>query len=115
MNGKSPKLGLKLNRSPPRRRSVGPSREREGHNSPNKSSPMSPRSPQSSCLSSESDQGMKHYSSSPEIVSMVLAGCSRCLIYVMVSEEDPKCPKCKSLVLLDFLNDNTENKKNNKI
>ncbi|CAA6663743.1 unnamed protein product [Spirodela intermedia] len=36
---------------------------------------------------------------------MVLVGCPRCLMYVMLSEDDPKCPKCKSTVLLDFLND----------
>ncbi|CAN1306487.1 Protein GL2-INTERACTING REPRESSOR 1 [Linum perenne] len=33
---------------------------------------------------------------------MVLVGCPRCLMYVMLSEDDPKCPKCKSTVLLDF-------------
>ncbi|CBI30362.3 unnamed protein product, partial [Vitis vinifera] len=27
---------------------------------------------------------------------MVLVGCPRCLMYVMLSEDDPKCPKCKS-------------------
>ncbi|CAA6660624.1 unnamed protein product [Spirodela intermedia] len=48
---------------------------------------------------------------------MVLLGCPRCLMYVMLSEDDPKCPKCKSTVLLDFLNDpknaaTAKNKKN---
>nr|ABK95397.1 unknown [Populus trichocarpa] len=38
---------------------------------------------------------------------MVLVGCPRCLMYVMLSENDPKCPKCKSTWLLDFLHDNT--------
>ncbi|KAG0478670.1 hypothetical protein HPP92_013389 [Vanilla planifolia] len=41
---------------------------------------------------------------SPEAKSMVLAGCPRCLIYVMLSEEEPKCLRCKSAVLLDFHN-----------
>ncbi|CAI0391374.1 unnamed protein product [Linum tenue] len=40
---------------------------------------------------------------------MVLVGCPRCLMYVMLSEDDPKCPKCKSTVLLDFLHDNNNN------
>ncbi|RWW24338.1 hypothetical protein BHE74_00021675 [Ensete ventricosum] len=38
---------------------------------------------------------------------MVLAGCPRCLMYVMLPEDDPKCPKCKSAVLLDFFHDTT--------
>jgi len=33
---------------------------------------------------------------------MVLAGCPRCMMYVMLSREDPRCPKCHSTVLLDF-------------
>ncbi|CAN0847314.1 Protein GL2-INTERACTING REPRESSOR 1 [Linum grandiflorum] len=40
---------------------------------------------------------------------MVLVGCPRCLMYVMLSEDDPRCPKCKSTVLLDFLHDSTTN------
>ncbi|KAL8483513.1 hypothetical protein ACS0TY_026270 [Phlomoides rotata] len=38
--------------------------------------------------------------------SMMLVGCPRCLMYVMLFEEDPRCPKCKSTVLLDFLHHN---------
>uniref|UniRef100_A0A0A9U842 GIR1-like zinc ribbon domain-containing protein n=1 Tax=Arundo donax TaxID=35708 RepID=A0A0A9U842_ARUDO len=34
---------------------------------------------------------------------MVLAACPRCLMYVMLSEADPRCPRCRSPVLLDFL------------
>lgn len=33
---------------------------------------------------------------------MVLVGCPRCLMYVMASGQDPKCPRCRSSVLLDF-------------
>ncbi|KAJ6720098.1 hypothetical protein OIU85_023329 [Salix viminalis] len=36
-----------------------------------------------------------------KVPSLVLMGCARCLIYVMVSEVDPKCPKCKRTVLMD--------------
>ncbi|KAJ6382450.1 hypothetical protein OIU77_030989 [Salix suchowensis] len=99
-NGSIPKLDLKLNLSPTR---VNPRVE-----SPGRSATVSPTSPPSSCLSSEmsQDDSLK-YSSSPEATSMVLVGCPRCLMYVMLSENDPKCPKCKSTVLLDFLHDNT--------
>ncbi|GKV07258.1 hypothetical protein SLEP1_g19056 [Rubroshorea leprosula] len=95
-----PKLELKLNLSPPR---MNPRVE-----SPSRSATVSPTSPPSSCVSSERNQHDNlRYSSSPEATSMVLVGCPRCLMYVMLSEDDPKCPKCKSTVLLDFLHDNT--------
>ncbi|OMO68506.1 hypothetical protein COLO4_29621 [Corchorus olitorius] len=97
-----PKLELKLNLSPPRRHD--PRVE-----SPSRSATVSPTSPPSSCVSSEMDvddnNNIARYSSSPEATSMVLVGCPRCLMYVMLSEDDPKCPKCKSTVLLDFLHD----------
>ncbi|KAE8680553.1 hypothetical protein F3Y22_tig00111378pilonHSYRG00012 [Hibiscus syriacus] len=96
-----PKVDLKLNLSPPR---VDPRVE-----SPVRSVTVSPTSTPSSCVSSEMNQdvdtGNVRYSSSPEATSMVLVGCPRCLMYVMLSEDDPKCPKCKSAVLLDFLHD----------
>ncbi|OAY84887.1 uncharacterized protein LOC109722857 [Ananas comosus] len=88
------KVDLRLNVSPPTR---GEASRRMAVDS-DSSSNSSP----SSCLSSENEQGLR-CSGSPEATSMVLAGCPRCLMYVMLSEEDPKCPKCKSPVLLDFL------------
>ncbi|KAK7337288.1 hypothetical protein VNO77_17853 [Canavalia gladiata] len=98
-NGSGPKLDLKLNLSPPR-----VDRRLE---SPTRSATVSPTSPPSSCVSSELNQeDNPRYSNSPEATSMVLVGCPRCLMYVMLSEDDPKCPKCKSTVLLDFLHDN---------
>ncbi|KAJ0976691.1 hypothetical protein J5N97_012165 [Dioscorea zingiberensis] len=105
-NGKSPKLDLKLNLSPPPLRGNTSRPVRDGEDSPNGSSSSS--SPPSSCVSS--------CSNSPEATSMVLAGCPRCLMYVMLSEEDPRCPKCKNPVLLDFLQGNNSNstKKNRK-
>lgn len=95
-----PKLELKLNLSPPRlnhRRVESPSR----------SLTVSPTSPPSSCVSSELNQQdeMLRYSTSPETTSMMLVGCPRCLMYVMLSEDDPRCPKCKSTVLLDVIHD----------
>ncbi|GAB4824641.1 hypothetical protein Ancab_007513 [Ancistrocladus abbreviatus] len=94
-NRQNPELDLKLNLSQP-------SRNRQ---------PSPPEvSPPSSCVSSE--DGLK-YSSSPESSSMVLVGCPRCLMYVMLSESDPKCPKCKSTVLLDFPRDDASKKARN--
>ncbi|PWZ36512.1 hypothetical protein Zm00014a_001462 [Zea mays] len=66
----------------------------------------------SSCLSSENEHGLQ-WSNSPEATSMVLAACPRCFIYVMLPQDDPRCPQCKSPVLLDFLQDNNNNSKNN--
>ncbi|KAA8516786.1 hypothetical protein F0562_017104 [Nyssa sinensis] len=99
-NGKGPKLDLKLNLSPPRpNRQIG---------SPTRSVTVLPASPPSSCVSSELNQDETlHYSNSPEATSMMLVGCPRCLMYVMLAEDDPRCPKCKSTVLLDVLHDNT--------
>ncbi|KAI3409460.1 uncharacterized protein J3R85_019286, partial [Psidium guajava] len=92
-------LDLKLNLSPP---TVNPIRE-----SPTGSLTVSPAS--SSCLSLEvnSDESSSlAYSSGdgPAVTPMVLVGCPLCLMYVMISEEVyPKCPKCRSTVLLDIL------------
>ncbi|KAK2655619.1 hypothetical protein Ddye_008671 [Dipteronia dyeriana] len=96
-NGNVPKLELKLNLSPPRANRM---------ESPSRSATVSPTSPPSSCVSSENQEDTLRYSNSPEATSMVLVGCPRCLMYVMLSEDDPKCPKCKSTVLLDILHDN---------
>lgn len=90
-----PKLDLKLNLSPPR------VTNRPRVESPSRSSTVSPPS---SCVSSELNQ--QDESTSPEATSMMLVGCPRCLMYVMLAEEDPRCPKCKSSVLLDFIRDN---------
>ncbi|KAK3228527.1 hypothetical protein Dsin_000408 [Dipteronia sinensis] len=32
---------------------------------------------------------------------LIVMGCFRCLMYVMVSGAEPQCPKCKSIVLID--------------
>ncbi|KAM7499889.1 hypothetical protein LguiA_024303 [Lonicera macranthoides] len=91
-NGNGSKLELKLNSTPQR----GNNRRVE--------SPVT--SPTSSCVSSEVNTDV--HSSSPEASSsMMLVGCPRCLMYVMLAEADPRCPKCKSTVLLDFLHHDT--------
>ncbi|XP_065856916.1 protein GL2-INTERACTING REPRESSOR 1-like [Euphorbia lathyris] len=95
------KLDLKLNLSPPQPREELPS-------SPSRSETVSPPS---SCVSSELNNNHNNQCNSPEeATSMVLVGCPRCLMYVMLSENDPKCPKCKSTVLLDFLHENNQTK-----
>lgn len=69
--------------------------------------PADDESSPSSCLSSESEPhggvGALQWSDSPEATSMVLAACPRCFIYVMLAEADPRCPRCRSPVILDFL------------
>ncbi|KAG4996421.1 hypothetical protein JHK82_027226 [Glycine max] len=77
-----------------------------------------PTSPSSSCVSSElsqddnnnnnknNDNNNNGCTRSPEDISMVQEGCSRCLMYMMVNEGEPKCPKCKSTTLIHFLNYN---------
>ncbi|CAL9205608.1 unnamed protein product [Musa hybrid cultivar] len=93
-HGESQNLDLKLNLALPTRGDTSRRMATTGGDD----SPRGSSSP-SSCLSSEAD--------SPEGPSMVLAGCPRCLMYVMLPGDDPKCPKCKSAVLLDFLHDTT--------
>ncbi|KAL7137289.1 hypothetical protein ABFS83_10G082100 [Erythranthe nasuta] len=102
----APKLDLKLNLSPPR---LSHHHHHQRAESPSRSSTASPTSPPSSCVSSELNQqdDSLRYSTSPEATSMMLVGCPRCLMYVMLSEDDPRCPKCKSTVLLDVIHPNS--------
>ncbi|KAK4755226.1 hypothetical protein SAY87_008983 [Trapa incisa] len=103
---------LDLNLSPPR------------VDSPRLATALSPThsgSP-SSCLSLEvngADLNLLHHgrrryhqhiwsSNIPKETSMVLVGCARCLMYVMLSEDNPKCPRCKSTVLLSFQQETNE-------
>ncbi|KAG6511647.1 hypothetical protein ZIOFF_029722 [Zingiber officinale] len=87
------KLDLKLNlslvpargESSSRRRSAAAAAESEEASSP------------SSCLSSEAQQGTPE-----EAASMVVGGCPRCLMYVMLSAADLRCPRCGTAVLFDF-------------
>uniref|UniRef100_A0ACD5UAS1 Uncharacterized protein n=1 Tax=Avena sativa TaxID=4498 RepID=A0ACD5UAS1_AVESA len=96
-------LDLKLNLSLPTR----------GNSSNNRAMANDEESSPSSCLSSESEHGLQ-WSNSPEATSMVLAACPRCFIYVMLPQDDPRCPQCKSPVLLDFLQDNSTSSNNSK-
>ncbi|KAF8088860.1 hypothetical protein N665_0528s0018 [Sinapis alba] len=89
-----PKLELKLNLSPRPSQGEQMSMVRSPSRSNTASSP-------SSCVSSETSQEELETT-----ISMVLVGCPRCLMYVMLSQDDAKCPKCKSTVLLDFFHEN---------
>ncbi|KAI5019290.1 hypothetical protein ZWY2020_044178 [Hordeum vulgare] len=109
-NGKGPKLDLRLSFSRSRGGGGGggggPSAAPPpgGSNSPRRmsSSSSSSASPPSSCVSSE---GSPEAGGGSGGSAMILAGCPRCMMYVMLSREDPKCPKCHSTVLLDFNDD----------
>ncbi|KAE9593111.1 hypothetical protein Lal_00028782 [Lupinus albus] len=106
---KSPRLDLRLNLSPPKTptsSSISTNLSLDfsissSSSSPSPSSVSTHSSEGSSCLSSEAE----------ETRTMLLVGCPRCLMYVMLYDVDPKCPKCKSTVLLDFLNNEEKNKK----
>ncbi|XP_020230695.1 uncharacterized protein LOC109811368 [Cajanus cajan] len=106
-NGSIPKFELRLNLSPPR---VVNCRA----DSPTLSAILSSTSPPSSCVSTEVNQGEENnnnleYSNNPEAISLVVAGCPHCHIYIMVAEDNLKCPKCKSTTLLEFDHDNNNN------
>ncbi|KAJ3707631.1 hypothetical protein LUZ61_011336 [Rhynchospora tenuis] len=114
-NGKSPRFDWRLNLS---RARGGPSTSghdgmNNNNNSPHRSSTSSSSggtaSPPSSCVSS--DEAEQQQSDSPD-ASMIVVGCPRCMMYVMLSEHDQKCPKCKSTVLVDFHRGNDRSKKN---
>ncbi|GMJ11842.1 hypothetical protein HRI_004853400 [Hibiscus trionum] len=42
--------------------------------------------------------------------SLVVMGCSNCLMYVMVSEIEPSCPRCHSSVLIDIFRPKSDKK-----
>lgn len=46
-----------------------------------------------------------HKSLADEVPSLYVMGCTSCLMYVMVPETNPKCPKCKN-TLMDLFRDN---------
>ncbi|KAK7257596.1 hypothetical protein RIF29_31670 [Crotalaria pallida] len=106
---RSPRLELRLNLTPPRT-TISSSTDLSLDFSISSSS----SSPTVSTHSSEGSSCVVS-SEAEETKAMLLVGCPRCLMYVMLSEVDPKCPKCKSTVLLDFLNNNEENTKKTSI
>ncbi|KAI4318808.1 hypothetical protein MLD38_032475 [Melastoma candidum] len=94
-NGSNPDLELKLEVCGP-----FPDGEADG---------LSP-SPPRSCVSVELEvDGLefRNLGKQPDGKSMVLAGCQRCLMYVMLSGDRLRCPKCEStaVFLIDDLKD----------
>ncbi|KAB8107049.1 hypothetical protein EE612_041616 [Oryza sativa] len=58
-------------------------------------------SPARSCVSSEAEDQQA------AAAAMVVAGCPRCLMYVMLAvsnTKQPRCPRCNTPVLLHFHN-----------
>ncbi|GMN61151.1 hypothetical protein TIFTF001_030237 [Ficus carica] len=115
----SPERDMKLNRSPTPPDSPQPeSQTSSAATSSSESSTSSEMSVDGSCVSSEAEQDQAMSSPDQTVMNnnrvmstpMVLVGCPRCLMYVMLSDTNPKCPKCKSTVLLDFVNENNNKK-----
>ncbi|KAJ6708226.1 hypothetical protein OIU85_028499 [Salix viminalis] len=104
--GDSPMLDLELNLSPSR---PNP-QEVQSPKASISSSSSEILSAESSCVSSMPADMPANYPSYLVTTPMLVAGCPRCLMYVMLSEVDPKCPKCKSTALLDFLREENTKK-----
>uniref|UniRef100_A0A1J3DNX4 GIR1-like zinc ribbon domain-containing protein n=1 Tax=Noccaea caerulescens TaxID=107243 RepID=A0A1J3DNX4_NOCCA len=65
-----------------------------------------PTESSSSSLCSEETEG-----GGGEAKSMVVVGCPNCIMYIIMSlESNPRCPRCNSQVLLDFLSGNCSKK-----
>jgi len=59
----------------------------------------------SSCIVDDQDISAKEDNKEQgEVITkkMVLVGCQKCYMYVISSENEPKCPQCKTTVLLDL-------------
>ncbi|CAN0879399.1 Protein GL2-INTERACTING REPRESSOR 1 [Linum grandiflorum] len=112
-NNNTPDLDLKLSLSTSRGSRNNSNNNNNHHlrmasSSPTRSSTMSSASPPSpnSCVTSmemnqEERTPMLRFTSSPDATKMVVVGCPRCFMYVMLAVDDPKCPQCQSTVLLD--------------
>ncbi|KAM3357355.1 hypothetical protein P3S68_020285 [Capsicum galapagoense] len=112
-NGSGPKLDLRLNLSPPRVTNHHNHHHQHQHHidqSPNRSLTSSPTS---SCVSSEDSPSrqQRHHANTPEVPPMVLVGCPRCLMYVMLAEGDSSCPKCKNTCLLDVIHESNNRRR----
>lgn len=74
--------------------------------SSDESKSSSPRS-QDSCVSAEVESiANLENNLRLEGSSLIAMGCTFCLIYVMVTDADPRCPKCKNPGLLDIFRGN---------
>lgn len=75
--------------------------------SSNDSKSSSPRS-QDSCISAEVESNVNSENNNLRLESspLIVMGCTFCLLYVMVTDADPRCPKCKNPGLLDVFRGN---------
>lgn len=89
---------------------------------PNPRLNLSPEAAGSTADAAAVDSPASGYSSSPssclsswegeaDVTPMVVAGCQRCLMYVMLAVADLRCPKCRSPVLVDFFHGGTSSEK----
>ncbi|QCD96942.1 hypothetical protein DEO72_LG6g1652 [Vigna unguiculata] len=65
------------------------------------SPPDSPKSCVTVELNQE-DNNLGNEINNDDVDSFVVLGCSHCLMYIMVSENDLRCPQCKSVALIHF-------------
>lgn len=74
--------------------------------SSNESKSSSPRS-QDSCVSAEVESNANLENNlRVERSPLIVMGCTFCLLFVMVTDADPRCPKCKNSGLLDVFRGN---------
>ncbi|PON78840.1 E3 ubiquitin-protein ligase [Parasponia andersonii] len=105
----TPKLNLSV--QPPRQlRADSPEPDTHSSSSADSASSSSEMSIDGSCVSSEAEEECLSSEDSGTAAPMVLVGCPRCLMYVLLSHANPKCPKCRNTVLLDFINEETNKK-----
>ncbi|GLT50061.1 hypothetical protein SLA2020_235730 [Shorea laevis] len=107
IDSNQPNLDLSLSLSPPDSGSSHQTGEEPLNIIPSSHSctPLSSASTQRSCTSvtlSKSANEELHENGGQETHSLVVMGCGRCLMYIMVSEVDPMCPKCKTSALIDI-------------
>ncbi|XAR69848.1 hypothetical protein NMG60_11001587 [Bertholletia excelsa] len=92
MKGKSARLDLKLSLSPPR--------ANRQHESSSKLTLASQNSLPSMSVELDEKKLLLNLNRTKE-TPMILMGCPRCLMYILIKKEDPKCPKCNSKKLID--------------
>ncbi|OEL23713.1 hypothetical protein BAE44_0015268 [Dichanthelium oligosanthes] len=62
------------------------------------SSPATSSTTSASTTSSSSSAGKRNRSPPPATSAMRAAACASCLTYVLIAEEDPRCPRCAAKV-----------------
>lgn len=93
-HNKGKKIDLELRLSPPKVVMIT-----KGESSPNGSKSPSENNIESSVHdhqnNSDSDGCGSSYVNGKRLPSLIVMGCTYCYLYVMVSGDEPECPKCK--------------------